>query len=292
MRFFKSLFYYLDYYFHKFYYHLRPCSKIGISGNTDLRLIVSLTSYPPRIKDSYYCLKSLLTQSLKPDKVILWLSAEEFCNKEADLPIKIKRLKKRGLTIAWCNNLYSYKKLIPALENYSDATIVTADDDVYYSKNWLKDLVANYDKDAKEVVCYRAAKIYIDDGKIEREYVSKGSLYRRPTFLHQQTGVGGVLYPPNCFYKDVTNDKKFIELADKNDDLWFWIMCVLGGYKIKIINNNSFKLYYIGNTQRVSLTQINDNGKKLYYIQLKQLINEYPEVYRILLEEYNDVKKN
>lgn len=292
MKLFKSLKYYLDYYSHKIYYHFKPCLKNGVSGNDEVGLIVSLTSFPPRIKDSYYCLKTLLNQTLRPDKIILWLSEEEFPEKEASLPSKIVRLKKKGLTIGWCHNILSYKKLIPSLVNYPNAVIVTADDDVYYSKNWLKTLVKNYDSDSKEIVCYRAAKMFFKNGKIEREYVSKGSKYKETTFLHQQTGVGGVLYPPNCFFQDVTCEERFIKLADKNDDLWFWIMCVMGGTRIKVINNNAFKLYYVGSTQKFSLTQINDKGEKLYYTQLRQLFSAYPEAYNILYSEYQNVKKD
>ena len=50
------------------------------------RLIVSLTSFPKRMHEVVYTVYSLLTQTMKPDIVCLWLSVEEFPHREAELP--------------------------------------------------------------------------------------------------------------------------------------------------------------------------------------------------------------
>ena len=39
-------------------------------------IIVSLTSYPARLPNIYLCLKSLLLQTVKPDKIILWFGCD------------------------------------------------------------------------------------------------------------------------------------------------------------------------------------------------------------------------
>ncbi len=46
----------------------------------------------------------------------------------------------KGLTIDWCEDIKSYKKLIPTLKKYPDAIIVTADDDLIYDNKWLEQL--------------------------------------------------------------------------------------------------------------------------------------------------------
>ena len=104
--------------------------EIGIDNDNPESVIVSLTSFPERMYDIHYCLYSLLTQELKPKKVILWLAEEQFPNKEED----------NGLSIKWCNDIKAYKKLIPALKAYPNDYIVTADDDLFYPKNWLKEI--------------------------------------------------------------------------------------------------------------------------------------------------------
>ncbi len=50
------------------------------------------------------------------------------------------------------------------------------------------------------------------------------------------TGVCGVLYPPNCFYKDIQNEELFISLAPNADDIWFKAMTLLNNRKSKILN--------------------------------------------------------
>ena len=183
-------------------------NDIGITGD-DKDLIVSLTSYPQRMYDIHYTLYSLLNQSVKPGKVILWLSKEEFPNLEADVPQKVLQLKNNGLTINWCTNTFSYKKLIPTLTNFPNNTIVTADDDIYYEKDWLKILVESHKKNSNCIISHRAHKIkFMKDGTIAPyKKWTKKIRNIKPSFLHFLTGAGGVLYPANCFYKDVLNEK-------------------------------------------------------------------------------------
>ena len=76
----------------------------------DNELIVSLTSFPERMYELHYTLYSLLTQSVKPKQVILWLAKEQFPNLEKDIPARVLELQKNGLTIKWTHNIYSYKK--------------------------------------------------------------------------------------------------------------------------------------------------------------------------------------
>lgn len=268
----------------KFLLYIAPAFKMGVTDNSEKKLIVSLTSFPPRINTVYYCIKSLLNQSYKPDAVILWLAEEQFPKGEKDLPKKLLSLKKHGLSILWCSDIRSYKKIIPALEMFPNADIVTADDDVYYSRDWLKGLVLAHEKNPDNVCCYRAARIVWGD-TLQREHPAKNVSYSEATYLHQQTGVGGVYYPKGCFYHDVTDEKIFMRIAPTNDDLWLWFMNILSGHKIEIENYNDFELFYVGNSQKVALTTVNDHGEMLYNSQLEELLRYYPAVRDILREE-------
>ena len=61
-------------------------SGSGITNKKrEFELIVSLTSYPDRMYDIHYCIYSLLKQSLKPNKIILWLGEEQFPNRDKEL---------------------------------------------------------------------------------------------------------------------------------------------------------------------------------------------------------------
>ena len=138
------------------------------SGVTEIKrekkLIVSLTSYPARMYDIKYTLFSLLNQSLKPDMVILWLGKEQFPNGYNDIAPSILRFQQQGLTIEFCEDIKSYKKLIPSLEKYPDDIIITADDDIYYPDNWLEQLYESYLQAPDLIHCHRAHQVGITDG--------------------------------------------------------------------------------------------------------------------------------
>ena len=109
--------------------------------NNKSEIIVSLTSFPERINTVWMTITSLLLQTHKPCKIILWLSKEQFEN--TILPQKLVQLKKYGLEIKWCDDLKPHKKYFYCMQEYSDKCIVIADDDVFYPKNHLKILWEN-----------------------------------------------------------------------------------------------------------------------------------------------------
>lgn len=98
-------------------------SGIEIHSGSE-QVVISLTSFPARIKEVKYAIYSLLRQTYKPDQLVLWLGKEQFPHREADLPPDLLKLRENGLTIRFVKDLKSFKKLIPALQNYSNYLIV------------------------------------------------------------------------------------------------------------------------------------------------------------------------
>lgn len=263
----------------------------GLGINREKRspqIIVSLTSYPARIYDIHYCLYSLLNQNFKPDKLILWLSKEEFPNLEEDLPSNVLNLKKHGLEIKWTEkNFRVYNKLIHSLTEYPNDIIVTADDDIFYPEDWLERLYENYD--GKNVVAHRAHLVdFASDSPVPYELWDKCTENEEISILNLPTGVGGVLYPPDVFYKDILNDQLFLKLTPNNDDIWVWAMVVLNNRKINVVKNGYKYLTYINPERELNL---NDDGT-LYEDnllrndeQLSAILEYYPEIKDRLLEE-------
>lgn len=216
-------------------------------------LIITLTSFPERISTISDTLISLLDQSLRPESIVLWLAEEQFPNKEKDLPLEILNLRKYGLEIRWCKDLKSYKKLIPALEIFPDKLLVTADDDIFYPKNWLRDLYESYLNDPDSIFCHRVHRITFNEENEVQPYQAwdkcliKGQ-EKEKDILFFTTG-GGVLFPPNCFYEDVQREDLFQKLCPLADDIWFWAMIILKNKKIKIVKNNVYRIRNNGNTQ-------------------------------------------
>lgn len=237
-------------------------------------LTVSLTSFPYRIPTIHKTIKSLLEQTHKADRVVLQLSEDEFPNKEGDLPETLLSLRQQGLTINWVKgNIKSYKKLVPTLKQYPHDIIITVDDDRIYDKNMVKRLYDSYVQNPDFVHCHRTTKIFLKNGKFK----AKGlKCYNRPSFANKLVGCGGVLYPPNILYKDVTDEKLFTTLAPTNDDIWFWLMAVMNDVKIKVVKHNIPEPKEISETKDgPCLTKINDNGEELFYKDLERVLGHY-----------------
>ncbi len=271
----------------KRYEHPPFYKKTKTSGITSTKrnplLIVSLTSYPERMKTIHFTLHTLLNQSTKPDKLILWLAKEQFPRREKDVPRRVRRLKRYGLSIEWCSDIRSYKKLIPTLKEYPNDVIVTADDDIYYQKNWLELLYESYLKNKNIIHCHRAHKINLDENKKILPYKNwdKQTTNSDKSFLVFLTGGGGVLFPPHSLHIDVSKKDLFMKLTPDADDIWFWAMAVLNGTKIQIVENNISKVVAINETQDSGLWRsVNISGEN--DINLKKVLNHYKNLENLL----------
>ena len=249
------------------------------------RLIVSLTTYPERIYDIDVTLFSLLNQTVKPDKIILWLGKEEFPNLEEDIPRHILNMQKFGIEIKFCKNIKSYKKLIYALQKYPDDVIVTADDDAYYKYDWLEKLYNTYLKEPNYIHCHRAHKILFDKNNNILPYskwkYSIKSEESEASFLNFFTGVGGVLYKSNLLYKDINKEELFMKLCPSADDIWFWCMAVMNNTKINIVKDNN-NIKEIGYEEYNKLSSENCLQNKNDE-QIKNIINYYGDKLKNIL---------
>jgi hypothetical protein len=197
-------------------------------------LIVSLTSYPPRFATLHLTLRSLLLQSVRPDRLILWIA-------NADIPLlprEVWDLESVGLEIKECDDLKSYKKLVPALEAFPNAFVVTADDDAYYPPEWLQMLTEAFDPSEPTIIGGRIARIAkSSDGRIapfaEWDFDVADAASRRPSTDLVPEGVGGTLYPPRSLDPIVIRRDLFQRLCPHGDDLWFYCCARMIGTKAK-----------------------------------------------------------
>ena len=120
-------------------YSLVECSK------NQGRIIVSLTSFPNRISRIWLVIETILRQTKKPDKIILWLSKEQFSSLE-DLPKKLLKQINRGLEIEFVDDdIKSHKKYYYTLLKHPNDFMLTIDDDIFYRSTMINDLY-NYSK--------------------------------------------------------------------------------------------------------------------------------------------------
>lgn len=235
-------------------------------------LIVSLTSYPPRFGTLAKTLKSILAQTVKADRTVLWIAEGD----EPLLPPEVLQLRVAGLEIRTCRDIRSYKKIIPALETWPDAYVVTADDDLYYEPSWLEDLVHGAIPGEKVIVCHRShrpkrtANGFAPYAHWEWDFVDDGE-------LHEDlfpTGCGGVLYSPGSLASEVTDESRFMTLAPTADDVWLYCMARLAGSKYRKVGGRFVQRVRPG-TQENALfgTNVTANDR-----QLQMVMAEYGDV--------------
>lgn len=271
------------------YYH--RVNSVGVEPVVSSpRLIVSLTSFPARIKTVSYTIESILLQKKKANMVLLWLGYDKFPNKEKDLPKRLLRLTQFGLTIKWCKDIRSYTKLVPSLEAFPDDIIVTADDDIWYPPQWLERLYNSYLKDPSIIHAHRVLQVTATDGIINK-YIDWGTQIfapQEPSYCWHITGTGGVLYPPHCLYKDICDREKFLLMAPSVDDIWFWVMAILKHTRVKVIDDNIFDFegVFIVNNQSLWSDNVYDKNDEA----LKKLMDAYPELWPLLNEDLSRLK--
>jgi len=216
-----------------------PYNILQRSLNNDEDIIVSLTSYGYRVINSVpYAIYSLFTQTVLPNRIILYLGENEW--NENNIPESLKRLKLSGLEIVYCEDLKSYKKLIPAIAKFPNNTIITFDDDVYYTKETIEELISEYKQsDRRTVICHRGAVVERRCGEFLAYNKWKDYVYGNKYSLYSPIGVNGVLYPGGVFDKEILNKEIFMKYAPFADDLWFWLMSYKLGLKIINVENTS-----------------------------------------------------
>lgn len=256
-------------------------TEMGISSTKlcEHEVVVSLTTHGIRIHNVCLAIESIMQGSVKPNRIVLWLSEEEFKGKL--LPISLQNQVKRGLQIEYCRDIRSFKKLIPSLKMFPEACIVTIDDDVIYDFDLVENLIKTHIENPTVVCANRIHRLELSENKMPISYIQWqwGINDYMPNKLNFFTGVGGVLYPPNIFLQEVFNESVFMDICEFADDVWFNAMLMLN--KVSIIKSYTHSLQgedyvEISDVKYVGLCNENVNSHSCRNdIQIKAVWDKY-----------------
>lgn len=246
----------------------RVCGHAGLVLILELRLlfrfwnrphhlaqpvILSFTSYPPRFPTLHLTVQCLLTQSIKADEVVLWIARED----EAALPTAVKGFEKYGLKLRYCDNLRSYKKIIPALQSYGhDVYHLICDDDHYLTRKWLSLLLTDT-PGPNTILCHTSYRITLDAGHIRPYAHWIKNFDPIESSMLVAFGIGGVLYPPKSLHTLSTDVALLSRLCPDQDDLWLYWMARMNGSNSKQIRRPLKLRSWIG-SQTISLWYANN----------------------------------
>ena len=233
-------------------------------------VIVSFTSFPARIQNVWKVVESLKNQSIRPDKIILWLSKEQFLSTD-DIPLSLKECEDSLFEIRMVDgDIRSHKKYYYAMQEFLDKTIVTCDDDIYYHPDMLLRLIQASKRYPGCITANVTKQLrYNDVGELlpymqwNREfkpYSSKNNV---------QIGIGGVLYPPNALYHLALRRDLFTELAPLADDLWLNLMARLNNTPVVQTEQNILCMPI--KSEGPALSSVNNGKENMNDYQISQL---------------------
>lgn len=219
-------------------------------------VIVSVTTIPERIDKVHLCIESILRQSLKPDKILLYINEAD----KEKIPLILQRQQKRGLCLKFCRDIGPYKKIIYSLKEYPESLIVTADDDMLYPPYWLKKLYCAYKNEPMYIHCWRAHLMTKrPDGKLApyKDWLIEAEGVQGPSHILFATDLCGVLYSPQSLSPEVLNEKVFMDICPTNEDIWLKAMSLLNGTQVKKVEVDSKHFPLIEGTQQKRLFDSN-----------------------------------
>lgn len=254
-------------------------STPGISQERycDHDIIVSLTTYSKRIYDVHLSIESIMEQTMKANRIILWL---DYSFENKTLPKALQLLQKKGLEIKYCKDIRSYKKLIPTLKICPNDAIITIDDDLIYEFDLLEKLINAYLKDNSYIYCNRQHRMKLDKNGNLLPYLKWEWLCpnKDPNIMNFPTTGGGTLFPPNSLDKEVFNENVFLDICKYADDIWFKAMAMKKGTlskKVHTHSNDGNDFIEIDNVQDIGLKTINTQGEMLNDKQIQAVFTKY-----------------
>lgn len=239
-----------------------------------MKIYLSLTSIFDKQSILLQSLKSIITQSVLPDKCFIYLSEEPYL---LDKGFKNKKMNKELLEfinsnkifeIKWVNNIGPYRKLLFLLKEkwYEDCIILTIDDDVIYNNNLIKDYISDYNIH-KCCISYRGWTFDFNNEDFSDCIYTK----RKPTILKHSkynfanSGVGMVTHP-SFFHKTgnlIFNIDAINELCKTGDDIWYYFCRIANNIDTVIINKPTYFRFLINHNNVALFHNYNKNQNNI-----------------------------
>lgn len=230
---------------------------------------VSLTSFPARLADLHLVIRSLLKQTVMPERVVLYLGID---TPNSAISKKLRRLEKYNFEIkTGYEDIRPHKKYFWAMQEYPEDIIITVDDDSLYDRNLVRDLLQCHAKYPDAVCARRVNRIEknADDSlKMTREWKWEFTGEKEPSFELVATGCGGVLYPPHILPKEAFDIEAIKKYCLATDDYWLKFYELKNGKKVVWSANKIIHPLSLRHSQKVALmhsnvTHTNDENIRL-----------------------------
>ena len=253
------------------YLALQPKRSLMNKDKKCVDVVVSLTTIPSRVHSIHLVIRSLLKQTVRPTKIVLWVHKDL----EKKLPNKLNKLRSAIFEIRPTEGHSSHRKLIHSLKAFPESPIVTCDDDLLYPKDWLEKLSVHAQKHPHKIIANQTRYIRYQENGAVKPYKqwTYPSTDKDPMAIIA-IGAGGIWYPAKALNKQVNDTVLFMELAPRADDLWFKAMAILNKTPTITPTNKSRTPIPIIGSQRIALKKTNIGADK-NRVQWQALVNYF-----------------
>lgn len=244
-----------------------PCHEVMMPKNQktnwqfpDNSVIVSFTTYPKRDKYVSGMVESILSQDLKPDAVICWLSEEEY--PKGTIPEGIKPYTENNtVSVRYLKgNTFGHKRYESIFE-FGNCINILVDDDIVYGKTHISELVESAKKNPECVTCFYSDSVSYENGKIVHS-----ALKAEPSISSDLLS-GMSCFPPLVCGKVKWSRKYAFErdwVSEKCDDSWIKACLLKSGVKVVGIHDR------LGN---VPWETIEGTQSETIWLENKSLVN-------------------
>lgn len=245
-------------------------------------IIVSLTTYPGRINIVHMPIEDMLAQTIKPKKIILYLSRDQFPNEEQDLPKSLTKLKEKGVEIKFVDDdIKAHKKYFYALQEYPKSNIITIDDDLRYNSHLIERLLLSHYRYPRAII---ASRVHLMTGDKRKDSINKYNEWikeyngwiNKPSMQLFATHGAGTLFPPRCLNLKRLLDLETIKATCLDaDDIWLKVNEVLSNTSICLAHPHE-KLALIENSQENALwkTNVIENKNDIQLLSILGIFNK------------------
>jgi hypothetical protein len=256
-----------------------------------MKIIVGVTTTKARLGLFFYTLQSLKRQNFDDFLISVNLSKEPYLFDDG-IDAVPDWMTGENVQINFVNNSGPYRKLIPVLKQIGcDDVVVTADDDVIYSENWLKRIVESALLFPNCIVCGRARWIKKNIlGRFQNYANWPIVLDRARDLFLLPIGVSGIAYRIGLLDLEFAMNEAYFEYAPTADDMWFRLASLRKDTKVyvdpEIDEGNAIVMHSMG------LEQINlhrsERRRQLYERAIIKLKTRFANYFGIPLAK-NDL---
>lgn len=239
-------------------------------------IIVSLTTYGPRLTSCLFAVASIRLQSVQPKLLVLNIAPQDYQKINVLVMACYKRLR---VEFNVCEDIRSYKKLNPIFgflntRKLTEIThIVTIDDDVFYAKHFLSTLSEHNAFKDDQARFGTDAKLTGNQPYLEWKPIVPTHRNQDNVFL---IGAGGISYPLG-YIEHLEKEDSFFDIAPTTDDIWYHFVSIkynFNNYYVPFFENTRVRF----SNQRIGLKNKNllssndlaiKKCQKFFHIELK-----------------------